>query len=107
MPIYKAPIEDTMFVLYDVLKMDGYGNLPGFADAPRDLVEAIVSEGAKFCEEVIQPLNVVGDTVGCRRNDDGTVTTPPGFKEAYKQYQEGGWMGLAFDARLWRAGPAG
>jgi alkylation response protein AidB-like acyl-CoA dehydrogenase len=97
MPIYKAPIEDTMFVLYDVLKMEAYGNLPGFADAPRDLVEAIVNEGAKFCEEVLQPLNVVGDTVGCRRNADGTVTTPPGFKEAYKQYQEGGWMGLAFD----------
>lgn len=97
MPSYKAPIDDTMFVLYDVLKMDGYGNLPGFSDAPRDLVEAIVNEGAKFCEEVLQPLNVVGDTVGCRRNADGTVTTPPGFKEAYRLYQEGGWMGLAFD----------
>ena len=97
MPIYKAPIEDTMFVLYDVLKMDSYGNLPGFADAPRDLVEAIVNEGAKFCEEVVQPLNVVGDKEGCHRNDDGTVTTPKGFKEAYRQYREGGWMGLAFD----------
>ncbi|MCA0319706.1 MAG: acyl-CoA dehydrogenase C-terminal domain-containing protein [Proteobacteria bacterium] len=97
MPIYKAPVEDTLFVLYDVLKMDGYGNLPGFADAPRDLVEAVLGEGARICEEVIQPLNVVGDTVGCKRNDDGSVTTPPGFKEAYKQYREGGWMALSFD----------
>jgi acyl-CoA dehydrogenase len=97
MPIYKAPVEDTLFVLYDVLKMDNYGNLPGFADAPRDLVEAVLGEGAKICEEVLQPLNVVGDTIGCKRNDDGSVTTPPGFREAYRQYREGGWMALAFD----------
>jgi hypothetical protein len=97
MPVYKAPVEDTMFVLYDVLKMDSYGNLPGFSDAPRDLVEAVVGEGAKFCEEVIQPLNIVGDEIGCKRNADGSVTTPPGFKDAYKQYCEGGWLSLAFD----------
>jgi acyl-CoA dehydrogenase len=97
MPVYKAPVEDTLFLLYDVLNMDSHGNLPGFADAPRDVVEAVLNEGAKFCEEVLQPLNVVGDSVGCHRNDDGTVTTPPGFKRAYEQYCEGGWMSLAFD----------
>lgn len=97
MPVYKAPVEDTLFVLYDVLNMDNYGNLPGFSDAPRDLVEAVINEGAKLCEEVLQPLNVVGDTVGCHRNDDGSVTTPPGFKAAYEQYREGGWLALSAD----------
>ena len=70
MPTYKAPVEDTLFLLYDVLKLENFGNLPGFADAPRDVVEAVLNEGAKLCEEVIQPLNVVGDTVGCKRNDE-------------------------------------
>ena len=97
MPVYKAPVEDSLFVLYDVLKMENYGNLAGFADAPRDLVEAVLNEGAKLCEEVLQPLNVVGDSVGCHRNDDGSVTTPPGFKEAYQQYREGGWLALSTD----------
>ncbi|QCI65416.1 acyl-CoA dehydrogenase C-terminal domain-containing protein [Phreatobacter stygius] len=97
MPVYKAPVEDTLFVLYDVLNMENYGNLPGFSDAPRDLVEAVLNEGAKLCEEVLQPLNVVGDTIGCHRNDDGSVTTPPGFKAAYEQYREGGWLALSAD----------
>ncbi|MEI8145928.1 MAG: acyl-CoA dehydrogenase family protein, partial [Alphaproteobacteria bacterium] len=97
MPTYKAPIDDTLFVLYDVLGMEKYGNLPGFSDASRDVVEAIIGEGAKLCEEVLQPLNAVGDHHGCVRHADGSVTTPPGFKEAYKQYCEGGWMSLAFD----------
>ena len=97
MPTYKAPVEDTLFVLYDVLNMEKYGNLPGFSDASRDIVEAVLGEGAKLCEEVLQPLNAVGDHHGCVRHADGSVTTPPGFKDAYKQYCEGGWMGLAFD----------
>ncbi|MFN3855285.1 MAG: acyl-CoA dehydrogenase C-terminal domain-containing protein [Phreatobacter sp.] len=97
MPVYKAPVDDALFVLFDVLKMESYGNLPGFSDAPRDLVEAVLGEGARFCEEVLQPLNVVGDSKGCHRNEDGSVTTPPGFREAYRQYCEGGWMGLSFD----------
>jgi acyl-CoA dehydrogenase len=95
MPTYKAPVEDTLFLLNDVLHLDRYGNLPGFADASPDVIEAILAEAAKFSEEVLTPLNRVGDKEGCKRNGDGTVTTPKGFKEAYKQIIDGGWIGIS------------
>lgn len=95
MPTYKAPVDDHLFLLNDVFQLGRYGNLPGFADAAPDVVEAILSEGAKLCEEVLAPLNAVGDREGCVRQSDGSVSTPKGFKEAYKQYCEGGWGGLS------------
>ena len=95
MPIYKAPVEDVKFLLNDVFQIDRYNNLPGFSEASSDVREAILGEAAKFCEEVLQPLNQVGDTEGCKRNEDGSVITPKGFKEAFKQLAEGGWVGLA------------
>lgn len=98
MPTYKAPVEDVLFLLNDVFGLDRYNNLPGFADATPDVVEAVLGEAGKFCEEVVQPLNRIGDKVGCKRNDDGSVTTPPGFKEAYQQFAEGGWIGLSAPA---------
>ena len=98
MPIYKAPVDDHLFLLKDVFHLERYGNLPGFADATPDLIEAILSEGAKLCEEQLAPLNIVGDREGCRRLDNGDVKTPTGFKAAYKAYCEGGWGGLSAPA---------
>src|SRR5215213_4715649 len=95
MPTYKAPVEDVQFLLNDVFHMERYGNMPGFADATPDTLTAILEEAAKLAEEVIQPLNRVGDLEGCKRHDDGSVTTPTGFKEAYKLYADGGWMGIS------------
>ena len=97
MPTYKAPVRDTEFILNEVIKINEYADLPGFAETSQDIVSAILAEGAKFVEEVTQPLNQIGDESGCTRNDDGSVTTPAGFKEAYDQLVEAGWGGLAAD----------
>jgi acyl-CoA dehydrogenase len=97
MPVYRAPVEDTLFVLNDVLKYERYNNLPGFADASPDIVEAVLREGGPHGRGSVLPAQPVGDQEGCTRHDDGSVTTPKGFKDAFEQYKEAGWMGLAFD----------
>ena len=96
MPEYKAPLREIKFVTEEVLDMPGhYASLPVFADvATPDMVDAIITEGAKFCENVLSPLNKVGDEEGCTRNEDGTVTTPTGFKAAYEQFVEAGWPSM-------------
>ncbi|MTI00235.1 acyl-CoA dehydrogenase C-terminal domain-containing protein [Roseibium sp. RKSG952] len=97
MPSYSAPVDDTLFLLNDVMGYERLSNLRGFGDATPDVVEAILREGAKLAEEVMFPVNQSGDQEGCVRNDDGTVTVPKGFKEAYDTFCEGGWGTLSAD----------
>ena len=94
---YRAPVRDQLFVLREVLGLESYSNLPSFADAPFDLVEQILTEGAKFCEEVLAPINRAGDREGCVWSPDFSVKTPTGFKEAFKSMVEAGWPALGSD----------
>ena len=96
MPSYKAPLQEYRFLLNDTFHMEQYAKLKGFADAPMDIVDQIFEEAAKLAEDVLQPLNMVGDKVGCKL-ENGVVTTPPGFKEAYKTLVDGGWPALVAD----------
>ena len=92
---YRAPLEDMRFALYDVLGAERLFAHLGFADATRDVLDAILQEAARFTETVLAPLNAVGDRVGCTYDKaTGDVRTPPGFREAYETFVEGGWSGL-------------
>ena len=91
---YKAPVRDLTFFLNEVLEIDRYSNQRGFAEVNSELVSQILEEGGKFAEEVIAPLNKVGDVEGCKW-DNGKVTGPTGWKEAYQQMVEAGWSGLS------------
>lgn len=97
MPTYKAPLRDIQFLMHDVLKLSEYTDLPAYADLDADMIDAILGEAGKFAEEVLAPLNKVGDEHGCIRHADGSVTTPPGFKEAYNQMRQNGWVGVTAD----------
>lgn len=99
MPIYKAPLKETRFLLHEVF---GYerevASLPGYGEATPDVVDAVLEEAAKLCENELQPLNLPGDKEGCTY-ENGVVRTPRGFKEAYKTFREGGWGGLTCDPK--------
>merc|ERR1712000_571779 len=84
---YKAPLREIKFVMDELLDMPGhYASIPAYAEvATPEMIDAIVAEGAKFCEQELAPLQRVGDTEGCTRHEDGSVTTPTGFKEAYEK----------------------
>jgi len=95
MSSYRAPLSEIRFVLFDVLGAESLFSRLGFTDATRDVIDAVLEEGARFAEAVLAPLNQVGDDSGCRFDrETGTVSTPPGFREAYAQYADGGWAGL-------------
>ena len=96
MATYKAPIRDMQFVLYELLNGEKINELPGFEEATRDLIDPVMEAAATFSEEVIFPINRSGDEEGCKL-ENGEVTTPAGFKEAYKQFCEGGWSTFACD----------
>jgi alkylation response protein AidB-like acyl-CoA dehydrogenase len=97
MPDYKAPVRDIRFVINEVLESEKlYQTLPGYEEATEDLMNAIVDEAARFTEDVVAPLNRSGDEEGCHWSAEG-VTTPAGYKEAYRQYVENGWPALSAD----------
>jgi len=95
MPVYKAPLRDMKFLLNDVFDYPRhYQSLASGENATPDIVDAILTECGRFCEEVLSPLYQSGDEEGCKL-DNGEVTTPKGFKDAYNQYVMGGWQGLS------------
>ena len=96
---YVAPIRDMQFVLHEFLNVtEEFKNLPAYQEIDADIINQVLEEGAKFTQEVLFPLNHSGDREGCHYDAaTKTVTTPKGFKEAYKQYVEGGWAALGCD----------
>ena len=93
---YTAPLADLRFALYDVLDVEKvYRRLPGCEAATRDVIDAVLDEAAKFASQVLAPLNQSGDAEGCTFDAaTGSVRTPRGFKQAFAQYVDGGWIGL-------------
>ena len=95
MPSYTAPTRDTRFIINEMLNLESYAELPGFEAASADVTDAVINEGGKFCAEVLAPINQSGDQEGCTRHEDGSVTAPKGFKEAFDQFREAGWGTLS------------
>src|SRR5271170_6108375 len=93
MPFYRAPLDDYRFLFNEFFGIDKQRDLPQFGELTPDLLEDILTNAAKFCEEVLQPLNQTGDEEGCVF-ENGVVRTPKGFKDAYKPYSDAGWGAL-------------
>src|ERR1700760_3418915 len=103
MPIYRAPVDDFRFVLNELLELPKQTDLPGYGDLTPDLVDDILTNAAKFCEEVLQPINQSGDEEGAHF-ENGVVRTPKGFKEAYKAYCDAGWGALSAPTKFGGSG---
>jgi alkylation response protein AidB-like acyl-CoA dehydrogenase len=95
---YAAPVREHLFLLNEVLSLEHYSNLPGFSDATPELTGQLLDGAARFCQEVLAPLNAVGDREGCRYDPStAAVTTPPGFKEAWQAMVDSGWSALSVE----------
>jgi alkylation response protein AidB-like acyl-CoA dehydrogenase len=95
MTTYRAPLRDMQFVMQDLLNLEKhYQSLPDCGEVNQELIDAILGEASKFSEEIVAPLNAIGDEVGCQMMEDGEIRTPPGFREAYEKYVEGGWPSI-------------
>lgn len=91
---YQAPLDDMRFLLHDVFRLpDQWADMPELSEMSGDLADAILEEGGKVCAQVFAPINRSGDEIGCQWQD-GEVTTPEGFKEAWQTFAEAGWVGL-------------
>jgi alkylation response protein AidB-like acyl-CoA dehydrogenase len=97
MQVYKAPLRDMRFVLHELIEAGQLADLPGYGEATPELIDSVLEEGAKLCEEVLLPLNRIGDEHGCSY-ENGVVRTPPGFKEAYDTFVGSGWLAISADA---------
>jgi alkylation response protein AidB-like acyl-CoA dehydrogenase len=98
MPSYRAPLSDMQFLLEHVFKVDElWASMPALESTNLELATAVLEEGAKLCEKVLQPINQIGDQQGCILNE-GKVTTPDGFKAAWAEFSQSGWVGLAGNA---------
>ena len=96
MATYTAPLRDMKFVYHELFNGDALQELPGYEDFSSDVVDAVLEEAGKLAAEVLFPLNLPGDIEGCTY-ENGVVRTPEGFKEAYNQFKDGGWTGIAAD----------
>jgi alkylation response protein AidB-like acyl-CoA dehydrogenase len=98
MASYKAPLRDMRFVLYELHGGATLAGLPGFEEMTPDLLDPVLDEAAKLCEEILFPLNRSGDEEGCVF-ENGVVHTPKGFREAYRTFREGGWTSIGCDPK--------
>ena len=89
---YRAPLKDMLFAMNELAGLEQISQLPGYEDATADVAQAVLEEAAKFNEQVVAPLNRAGD-IDPSSWKDGVVTTTPGFKDAFRQFGEGGWQG--------------
>ncbi len=97
MATYHAPLRDMRFVYHELLGLDALAELPDYAEATPDIVDAVLEEAGRFCAEVLAPLNAPGDAQGCRLEADGTVRTPDGLVDAYREFVAAGWNALAMN----------
>ncbi|HRI09009.1 MAG TPA: acyl-CoA dehydrogenase [Nannocystaceae bacterium] len=98
---YSTDLQDTRFVLFDQFEIDKkFATHPHFAELDREIYEATLEEGKRIAEEVLAPINRGGDRVGCKLDEDGNVTTPPGYKDAWRVFADGGWIGVSAPAEV-------